>query len=73
IGSIVEVDKARHLYDLENQTARVAATEITTPEAARSLLDQILEQLNRAPEQAMKSQASGETAPLANLLQTAPA
>jgi hypothetical protein len=73
VGSIVEVDKARHLYDLENQTARVTAAEITTPEAARSLLDQILEQLNRAPEQAMKSQASGASAPLANLLQAAPA
>jgi phage gp37-like protein len=72
LGTTVEVDKARQLYDLENQSPRVSGAQIATPEAARSLLDRILEQFSAMPEQAMKSQASAATAPLANLLQTAP-
>ncbi len=72
VGTTVEVDKARQLYELENQQSRVSGAQITTPEAARSLLDRILEQFSAMPEQAMKSQASDAAAPLANLLQTAP-
>lgn len=72
-GTTVEVDKARQLYELANQKSRATGTEITTPEAARSLLNQILEQISAMPEQAMKSQASHAASPLANLLQTAPA
>jgi hypothetical protein len=66
-----KLDQARQLYDLENQAARPAGERIDTPEAARSLLDQILEQISSTPEQALKAQ--GEvTSPLANLLQAAP-
>lgn len=71
VGTTLEVDKARRLYDLENQTSRIAGAEITTPEAARSLLEEILAQFKQAPEQAVKSQGSQGDA-LANLLQTAP-
>jgi hypothetical protein len=73
VGAIVEVDKARQLYEMENQSARVPGAEIKTPEAARSLLDQIIEQFSKSPEEAMKSQTSGASAPLINLLETAPA
>ncbi|MEJ2692461.1 MAG: hypothetical protein P8166_05200 [Candidatus Thiodiazotropha sp.] len=72
-GATLEVDKARQLFDLENQQTRVSGTEITTPDAARSLLDRILEQFSSMPEEAMKTQGSQVPAPLANLLQTAPA
>lgn len=71
-GTTLEVDKARQLFDLENQPNRVSGTEITTPDAAHSLLDTILEQFSTMPEQAMKTQGSQVTPPLANLLQTAP-
>ena len=72
VGSTLEIDKARHLYELENQKSRVTENEITTPEAARSLLSEIIEQISTAPEQAMKSQGA-QTAALANLLQSSPA
>jgi hypothetical protein len=71
-GSTLEVDSARQLYDLENQTSRVSGTEIKTPEEARSLLGQILEQFSNKPEQAMLTHGSSPAAPLASLLQTAP-
>jgi hypothetical protein len=71
-GTTLEVDKARQLFDLENQQTRISGTEITTPDAARSLLDTIIEQFSSMPEQAMKTQGSQVMAPLANLLQTAP-
>jgi len=67
----LKLEQARQLFDLENRTARPAGKEITTPEAARSLLDQILEQISSTPEQAVKAQGS-VSSPLANLLQVAP-
>jgi hypothetical protein len=66
-----KLDQARQLYELENQTARPAGERITTPEAARSLLNQILEQISSTPEQAVKAQGA-VSSPLANLLQAAP-
>jgi hypothetical protein len=72
VGSTLEVNSARQLYDLESQTSRVSATQIKTPEEARSLLDQILEQFSNKPEQAMLSQGSRTEAPLVSVLQNAP-
>ncbi len=66
-----QLDQARQLFELENHTARPAGEDITTPEAARSVLGRILEQISSAPEQAIKAQGSVPN-PLANLLQTAP-
>ncbi len=72
-GTTLEVEGARQLYELENQAARVSGAGITSPEAARTVLDQLLEQIGTQPEQALQAQGSGVTAPLAKLLQAAPA
>jgi hypothetical protein len=72
-GTTVEVDQARQLYNLENQVHSPLASTVKTPEAARSLLDTILEQFTSAPEQVFKSQATNVSAPLASLLEKAPA
>lgn len=66
-----KLDQARQLYELENQAARPAGERIDTPEAARSVLDRILQQISSNPEQAVKAQGS-VSSPLANLLQVAP-
>jgi acetylglutamate synthase len=71
-GSTVEVDDARQLFDLENQASRISGMETTTPEEARSLLDQVLEHIRNSPEEALASQGSRATSTLANLLQTNP-
>jgi hypothetical protein len=70
-GETPTLDQARQLFELENQAARPASEKINTPEAARSLLDQILTQIGNNPEQAVKAQGS-VSSPLANLLQTSP-
>lgn len=72
-STTLEVDKARQLYEMESQKNRALASAIDTPEAARSLLDRIVNQFGNTPEQAFKSQASGSLTPLANLLEAAPA
>ncbi|MGD8909838.1 MAG: hypothetical protein PVF13_01760 [Chromatiales bacterium] len=72
LDSTLEVDNARQLYDLESQPSRVSAAQINTPDEARSLLGQILEQFSNEPEQAMLSQGSRAESPLASLLQNAP-
>lgn len=72
VGTTMEVDKARQLYDLESQQSRGTEQAVASPEAARSLLQEVLEQFSAAPEQAMKSQGS-QSAALANLLLSAPA
>jgi len=73
ISAIVEVDKARQLYTLENQRSSALDSTIASPEEARSLLNKILDQFNSSPEQALQSQVGRSTSALANLLQTAPA
>ncbi len=73
VGASVDVDNARQLYEMETQRAQGAATQIATPEQARSVLQQILQQFSALPEQAMRSQGSGVSAQLAGVLQTAPA
>ena len=70
-GDEIKLDQARQRLDLENQMTRPAGEQIATPEAARSLLDQILAQISSSPEQAFKAQGSASS-PLANLLQSAP-
>lgn len=70
-GEEIKLGQAQQRLDLENQMARPAGERIATPEAARTLLDQILQQISNAPEQAFKAQGSVST-PLANLLQSAP-
>jgi cytoskeletal protein RodZ len=72
-STTVEVEGARQRYDLETQAARVSGAEISSPEAARSVLDQLLEQIGTRPEQALQAQGSGAKVPLAKLLQAAPA
>ena len=69
----VEVDQARQLYNLEQQVNRPVAASIDTPEAARSLLSTVLQQLQDNPDQAFRTQASNASAPLARLLEQAPA
>jgi hypothetical protein len=69
----VDIDKGRQLYEMESQRSAATGQTIETPEQARSLLGQILNQISQAPEQAMKSQASTDASPLANLLESAPA
>jgi len=73
VGASVDVENARQRYELETQRTRGAAAEIATPDQARSVLQQILQQFSAEPEQAMKSQASGVSAQLAGVLQAAPA
>jgi hypothetical protein len=73
VGSSVDIDKGRQLYEMESQRSAATGQPIETPEQARSLLGQILNQISQAPEQAMKSQASATASPLANLLESAPA
>ncbi len=73
VGTSVDVENARQLYEMETQRTQGAAVEIATPDQARSVLQQILQQFSAEPEQAMKSQASGVSARLAGVLQAAPA
>lgn len=70
-GEEIKLEQARQRLDLENQMTRPAGERIATPEAARSLLDQIVAQISDSPEQAFKAQGA-VTSPLANLLQSAP-
>ena len=71
-GAILDVEGARRLFDLENQSSRLQSAGISTPEAARSLLDQVLGQIGARPGEALKAQASQAAPPLANLLKTMP-
>ena len=73
VSAIVEVDKARQLYEMESQKSSALDSAISTPDEARSLLNRILDQFGNAPEQALRSQGGNASAALANLLQTAPA
>lgn len=73
VSAIVEVDMARHLFELESQKSGALDSAISSPEEARSLLHKILDQFNSSPELALHSQGSKSASALANLLQTAPA
>lgn len=68
-----DVENARQLYQLENNPLETVRPSITSPEAARTLLNQILEQFSAAPADAIKVQGSGSNGLLGNLLSTAPA
>ncbi|MES9833607.1 MAG: hypothetical protein ABW157_03620 [Candidatus Thiodiazotropha sp. LLP2] len=70
--STVDVDNARQLYEME--TARSASAEsISTPQQARSLVQNLLQQISNSPESAAEAQLAQITRPLANLLESAPA
>lgn len=71
--STVTVDEARQLYNMENEINRTGNITVDTPEAARSLLERIVEQFSSNPEQAYRSQTDNTSVPLTNLLQKAPA
>ncbi|MCU7798383.1 MAG: hypothetical protein KZQ75_14760 [Candidatus Thiodiazotropha sp. (ex Myrtea spinifera)] len=73
VSATLEVDKARQLYEMESQKNLAAGPAIETPEEARSVLGQILEQFSQTPALAMKTQAPETTATLASLLNAAPA
>jgi hypothetical protein len=73
-GSTVEVDQARRLYDIENNRIQASEFTLETPEEARSLLDNIVQQIANTPDAAAKAQAGNATAdPLSAILQSAPA
>ncbi|MEN8179709.1 MAG: ribosome maturation factor rimM [Pseudomonadota bacterium] len=67
-----DVETARHLYQLENNPLETVRSGIETPEQARSLLNQLLQQFSAAPEAALKTQGSGSNNLLGNLLSAAP-
>ena len=73
VNATLEVEKARQLYEMESQKNAPSGPAIETPEQARSVLSQILDQISQAPDRAMKTQASASASPLANLLEAAPA
>ncbi|MCU7906744.1 MAG: hypothetical protein KZQ76_13045 [Candidatus Thiodiazotropha sp. (ex Epidulcina cf. delphinae)] len=73
IGSTLEVDKARQLFEIERGRMNAADSAGSTPEQARALLDNILRQFAASPEAAMKAQGAKVTEPLAGLLESAPA
>lgn len=73
VSAVVEVDKARQLYALESQKNSALDSTISTPEEARSLLNEILDQISKTPALALQSQGASSSSVLANLLQTAPA
>jgi hypothetical protein len=70
--SKVDVETARQLYQMESQRTVTASHQITNPEQASALLDQILAQISNTPEQALRAQAPKGPAVLASLLERAP-
>lgn len=70
--TLLEVEGARQLYDLEHQPPRSLGTGISSPEEARSLLNQVLGQISARPEDTLKAQGAQAAPPLANLLKTMP-
>lgn len=66
----LEVDTARQLYQMENHQAGDAR--ITTPEQARDLLGQILEQFSADPGLSLQAQSPRSFTALSNLLQRTP-
>ena len=72
VRSPLDVDNARQLYELESSRSEAAST-VSTPQQARSLLDTIVQQLSASPESAVKAQAANVSAPMTNLLESAPA
>ena len=67
-----DVENARQLYQLENKTLETVRPNITSPEEARNLLNQILEQFSASPGDAVKAQSGGSNSMLNSLLSTAP-
>lgn len=73
-STTVDVNQARRLYDLENNRIQASASNLKTPEDARSLLENIVQQIATTPETAAKVQAGNAAAdPMAGILQSAPA
>ncbi|MCU7802856.1 MAG: hypothetical protein KZQ92_07795 [Candidatus Thiodiazotropha sp. (ex Lucinoma borealis)] len=72
-SSTLEVDNARQLFNIETNRANAANAVISTPEQARSLLENILQQFASSPESAAKSQAAKVSTTLSSLLESAPA
>lgn len=69
----VDVESARQLYQMEHQQTAAVSNRVTTPQQAKTLLDQILQQFSATPDKTLQAQAPNGTAALANLLQRAPA
>ncbi|MCU7932206.1 MAG: hypothetical protein KZQ90_15495 [Candidatus Thiodiazotropha sp. (ex Codakia rugifera)] len=72
-SSTLEVDNARQLFNIETHRANATNAVISTPEQARSLLENILQQFATSPESAAKSQATKVSTALSSLLESAPA
>ena len=70
--SRVDVDSARQRYRLETQRAAATEPRITTPQQAKALLGQILEQFSATPQQALQTQSSAGAAIPTRLLERAP-
>ncbi|MES9968741.1 MAG: hypothetical protein ABW092_01825 [Candidatus Thiodiazotropha sp.] len=72
-SSTVEVDQARRLYDLENNRVQATQSSLATAEEARSLLENIVQQMAATPQTAASAQAGKAAAdPMAGILQSAP-
>jgi hypothetical protein len=70
----VEVDQARRLFDIENNRIEASGDALQTPEQARSLLENIVQQIAATPESAAEAQAGNAFADsISGILQTAPA
>jgi len=67
-----DVASARQMYQLESHRLETASARIDTPEQARTLLDQLLQQFSVAPEAALKAQGNGPSQWLDKLLSAAP-
>ncbi|MEW8508639.1 MAG: hypothetical protein AB2598_18260 [Candidatus Thiodiazotropha sp.] len=69
----VEVDQARRLFDMENNSIAPPETPLNTAEEARSTLASMLQQIAASPNTAAKAQAANAGSQLATVLQNAPA
>jgi hypothetical protein len=70
----VEVNQARRLFEIENNRIEASENTLQTPEQARSLLENIVQQIAATPEKAVEAQAGNASAdPISGILQGATA
>jgi hypothetical protein len=67
-----EIENARHYYRIENNPSVSTGHPIGTPQQARQLLEQVLQQFSDAPANSLQTQATASAHPVANLLQRPP-
>ncbi|MES9992949.1 MAG: hypothetical protein ABW098_13405 [Candidatus Thiodiazotropha sp.] len=69
----VDVDQARRLFDIENNSIAPPETPLNSAQEARSTLDAMLQQITASPDTAAQAQASKASSQLSTILQNAPA